>query len=214
MTRQSTWAVLFLLCCAAAARAQQPSAQGPLVLEPMNNGFVAAPDVKFTKLNGEIATLAGGYGAWVHDDHLLIGGAGYFRADKQGDHNFGYGGLEAGWIFLPSDRLSVTAKGLVGFGQVTVPLSIADGDCNREFNRCVPRLQTPAFREPTFPGRAFRFHRDFFVAEPEVDVKLGLARRISLVGGVSYRAVDLPDGLDTLARGAAGSVGVQFKIGK
>lgn len=189
-----------LVCCAATAAAQQPgSTSGPLVLEPMNNGFVLAPDVKFTKLDGDAATLAGAYGGWVHDDHLLIGGAGYWRADNGRTHDLGYGGVIAGWIFMPEQRLSVTTKGLIGLGRATAPVTIAYG-----------RTSMPIFHDEIFPPRTFRYHRDFVIGEPEIDAQFRITRHVGLVGGVSYRLVDLPDSLDTLARGASGSVSVQF----
>ena len=203
-TRKFAAALVVLLGCAASAAAQQPAPSGPLVLEPVNNALIVAPDVKFTKLDDQTATLVGGYGAWVHDDHLLLGGGGYWRADRNRSHDFGYGGFVAGWIFTLDQRFSVTTKGLVGFGRVTTPLTIALG-----------RPSMPVFDDVrVFPDRRFRYRRDFFLAEPEVDVHVKLARHVGLAGGISYRAVDLPDQLDTLARGASGSVAVQFSIGK
>lgn len=203
MLRFTIAAALLVFCGAGIAAAQQPSSSGPLVLEPMPSGFVVAPDVKVTQLNGQTATLAGGYGAWVHDDHLLVGGAGYWRADKDRAHDLGYGGAVAGWIFMPDQRFSVTAKGLMGFGRVTWPVTIALG-----------RPLMPVFDDRFPSARTFRYHRDFFLAEPEVDVHFKVAQHVSLTGGISYRVVDLPDGLDQLARGASGSVSVQFRMGK
>jgi hypothetical protein len=204
LTRSSAGALALVIFGSASAAAQQPVAsQGPLVLEPMHNSFVAAPDVKFTSRHDDTATLVGGYAAWIHDDHLLLGGGAYWRADDHNGNDLGYGGFEAGWIFMPQQRLSVTAKGLVGFGHVEMP-AVA-----------VPYGHTPmpVARYPYQPY-SYRYHYDVFMAEPELDVRFGLTRSISLQGGVSYRAADEPHGLDTLAQGVAGSVAVQFRVGR
>ena len=44
-------------------------------VETIDSGFAIAPEARFTEINGEFATLAGGYGGWVTDHKLLIGGA-------------------------------------------------------------------------------------------------------------------------------------------
>ena len=49
--------VLLLFGWAAAAGAQQPAPSGPLVLEPLHNGFLLAPDVKVTKVDGSTITV-------------------------------------------------------------------------------------------------------------------------------------------------------------
>jgi len=194
-----------ILCAAARAAAQQPApSQGPLVLESMHNGFVAGPDVKFTSAHGDTATLVGGYGAWIHDDRLLLGGAAYFRAD--GNHHsqeLGYGGFQAGWIFMPGDRFSITAKGLMGFGHETTGVA------------AVPiygPVPMPFGHDNAYAR--YYYHHDFFVAEPELDVRFGVTRWLSVQAGASYRLADEPRGLDSFAAGAAGSVAAQFKIGR
>src|SRR5260221_12292174 len=51
------------LCAAAPAAALQPASpsaqttQGPLVLEPLTNGFIVAPEARVTKINGSVETL-------------------------------------------------------------------------------------------------------------------------------------------------------------
>jgi hypothetical protein len=179
------------------------------VLEPLGSGFVIAPDLKITKINGEIETLAGGYAAHVQDKHLLLGGGGYWLANGKADRELGYGGGLAGWIFRPDRAVSFTTKGLVGLGWLSV----------REFT--LP-LGTPAdftYGRPVIVGedrntRAFRLNRQFFVAEPEVDVQVTLTPHLRVTAGGSYRLVDLPRGLDDLAQGPSGSVSVQFRFGK
>ena len=86
MTRLSMLAsAIVALAFGSAAYAQEapspPPAQGPLVLERIHDAIVIAPDYKVTELNGDLAQLAGAYAGRVFDDHLLIGGAGYWLAD-------------------------------------------------------------------------------------------------------------------------------------
>jgi hypothetical protein len=210
--------VLALLCGAAAARAQQPppTPGGPLVLEPMDNGFVVAPDVKFTKVNGEMATLAGAYAGWLGDNRLFVGGGAYWRADKKRDANeLAYGGLVVGWFFNPSSPVTLSAKSLVGVGQFSQTLDVIDTispGCDwRDLSICKPIAQAPG--NGRF-DRNLRFRNDFLVLEPEVDVQAKLGRRVRLTAGAGYRLIDGERGLDRVTRGATGSVSVQFRLGK
>ena len=108
--------IVTLICWAGTASAQgappspaPPASAGPLVLEPMHNGFVLAPEVKFTKVDHEVSPLVGAYAGWIYDDHLLLGGGGYWLAHHS--HNIpslGYGGFVIGWFFNPEQRFSVS----------------------------------------------------------------------------------------------------------
>jgi hypothetical protein len=204
---------LFLSCWAAAAGAQQVSSQGPLVLEPLHSDFLFAPDLKVTKVNGSIGTLAGGYAGVVKDDHLFVGGGAYWLTDRKSDsRNLAYGGLIVGWFFNPDRPVSFSAKTLVGFGQFSEPIALQilpdplfhadkDGDKN---NTTAP-----------LPGvnTHFRIRSNFLVFEPQAEVHVRLSRMARLTGGIGYRAADEPRGFDGLIRGATGSVSVQFTLG-
>lgn len=201
-----------VLAGAGVAAAQQPgvppdpAAAGPLVVEPLHKGFVLAPDFKATKVDGKFRTLAGAYGAWVKDDHLLVGGAGYWLTDHSHSdrRRFGYGGLVAGWVFRPEARLSFTAKGLAGVGATSS-------------NDTTFWLPGPRFNDRSNSGDDhFRVDNTFLVGEPEGDVQFRITRRISINAGVGYRFVttdsrnhdDAARGL----RGPSGSVSLQFKL--
>jgi hypothetical protein len=207
---------LALFCGSASARAQQPAASpGPLVLEPMNNGFLLAPDVKATKVNGKVGTLAGGYAGWIKDDRLFVGGGAYWRADRTRDTDgLAYGGLVLGWFFDPSRPVSVSAKTLVGLGQFsqTIGLQTFEPVCyQKDMSTCSPvplKIGDDSF------DRRFRFRSDFLVLEPEVDVQAKLGGRVRLSVGAGYRLIDGSRGLDSVTRGATGSVSVQFRLGK
>ncbi len=207
-------AALLLLFGAGVASAQQPppaSQGGPLTLQSMHNGFMLAPDVKITKVNGQVATLAGGYGGWIQDEQLFIGGALYFRVDGKSDTNdLAYGGMVLGWYFDPARPVSASLKSLVGFGhfsqfdaQVYPPVV------------CDPRHASGCSRyDYGHYDYGYGFHSDFFVFEPEVDVQAKLSDRVRLSAGASYRLTDAVHGLDDAIHGAAASVSVQFRLGK
>ena len=210
-------AVLVLLCGAASARAQQPppaTPGGPLVLESMHNGFMLAPDVKITKVNGQTATLAGAFGGWVQDDQLFIGGAAYWRVDGNHQANdLAYGGMVVGWLFDPARAVSATIKSLVGFGHFSqFDSQVYPVDCDpRHQDACTA---VPAPHGYGYYDYGYGFHSDFFVFEPEVDVVEKINSRIRVSAGASYRLTDAGHGLDHAIHGAAASVSVQFRLGK
>jgi hypothetical protein len=201
-------ACAMLLAWSSVASAQTPASPGPLVLEPLGSGFVVAPDVKFTKINGTVETLAGGYAAHVSDKHLLAGGAGYWLANGRQGRGLAYGGGMAGWIFRPDSAVSFTAKGLAGLGWLSdnpvLPVSDLRSDDGRRGR----------FTNTTPVSLRYRVDRQFFIAEPEVDVQLMVTQRLRVTAGASYRLVDLPRGLDELAQGPSGSISAQFRFGK
>ena len=53
-------------------------------------------------------------------------------------------------------------------------------------------------------------HDDFFVAEPELDVRLRLSKHARLTAGIGYRAATGNRHDDGRLMGAVGSVGIQF----
>ena len=210
-SRIAAASVLLLFGWAAAAGAQQPAPSGPLVLEPLHNGFLLAPDVKVTKVDGNVGTLAGGYAGWVKDDHLFIGGGAYWLADhKKNTHDLAYGGFVVGWFFDPTRPVSFSVKALAGVGQFSEPFDVHI--LVRDNPLPVHAVDNDRLSDQL--NQQFRFRSDFFVLEPEFDVQARLSRRVRLSAGVGYRAADEPRGFNGVARGATGSVSVQFNLGK
>jgi len=207
-----TWIgeAVLLTCFATAAFAQQPgqpsSSPGPLVLEPLKNGLLIAPDLKITKFDGQVGTLAGGYGGWLNDDRLLIGAGGYWLADGKNGRGLGYGGLVVGWTMWPDRAASIGLKGLVGLGESSRSLAFDD-----LLVRPMPSSRIDFDRIDT-RDRRIRFRQDIFVAEPEVDVRLKLTDTIRLTLGAGYRAVNDSNGFNQGLRGPTGSVSVQFNL--
>ena len=59
---------------AAEQRRATPVMQGPMTIEAIHSGFLAAPDVKITEVDRKTSALVGGYAGWVTDDTFFIGG--------------------------------------------------------------------------------------------------------------------------------------------
>ena len=206
----------FLLSLAPiAAFAQQPvtpvpqGAQSQLIVERIQNSFLVAPDFKVTEVDRNFSKLAGLYGGWVNDKRLLIGAGGYWLTNRSNDLKMAYGGLVVGWLMRQDRRLGFGAKGLVGLGEGTLgtTLDLASPLLDRDRQRGL-RMSAPA----TVSGRRVRviFHDQFFVAEPEVNVSLKLAKWLRLSGGVGYRVIGSAEGLEDRLRGTTGNLALQF----
>ena len=96
----SVMAWLAPLSAAAQSRAAAtPPTQGPMIVETIHSGFLAAPDVKVTEVDHKTSELVGGYAGWVTDDTFLVGGGGYWLANARGnDREMAYGGLVVQWL--------------------------------------------------------------------------------------------------------------------
>jgi hypothetical protein len=209
MSRAIAAAVMILsLPLAAAAQPgvpATPASQGPMVVERVETGFLVAPDVKVTKVDGVTSELAGAYAGWLTDGTIFVGGGGYWMANNSSDRQMAYGGLIVQWLAPANDRFGFSLKGLVGGGQATLASNIT---------QLVPLPVGPFPTEPIRQGAVtnarIRFREGFFVAEPEVGLYLRLTRHVRLTGGGGYRftATDSRD-VDRL-RGAVGSVGIQI----
>lgn len=158
----------------ASASAQQST--GPMVVEKVKSGPIIAPDFKVTSFDHQTDTLAGFYGGWLHEEALLIGGAGYWLVDRSHGHDLAYGGLVIGW-FVNRDRP-------VGFGVKTLI-----GGGTADLTNVVTVLQPPPIHGqlPSPVPTVVAYHQDFFVFEPEADVTVHLNRYLKLTGGVGYR---------------------------
>lgn len=200
--------LVLLFCAAGTALAQQapPPPGGPLVFEPVHDGFLVAPEVKVTRVDGKVSTMAGGVGGWLKDDHLFVGGGGYFLPGRErGSRRLGYGGVIVGWFFNPEQKVSVAARGLVGFGQFTEWSTVEVPYC------LLPEqyLCSGSSRYADHYTRSVWFENNFAVAEPEISVLAKLGRRVRLSGAAGYRLASDRRGLPH-ADGPTGTVSVQF----
>jgi hypothetical protein len=171
------------------ALAQQSggSTQGPLVLQPVSSGFLFAPDIKVSQIAGRTETLAGAYGGWVNDGRLLIGGGGQWLATGSHNLSLGYGGLVVGWLGPSTHAVTMSVRGLVGFGGTTQYVSATSLPSVPVY----PTPRDPHYHPPVYtPYGTVGFYEGVFVAEPEVDADVALASSAHLLVGVGYRAVN------------------------
>jgi hypothetical protein len=183
-----------------------PRTQGPMIVEPIHSGFLAAPDVKITEVDRRTSELVGGYAGWVTDDTFFIGGGGYWLANRNRDREMAYGGLVVQWLTWKSSRVGFGAKGLVGGGEATL------GDTINvrvpEVRAANGRVTTPA----TTISQHVRFRDGFLLAEPEALLTFKLTTRLRLAASAGYRFTGSErrgfggDRLD----GATGSVALQI----
>jgi hypothetical protein len=192
-----------------AAEDQQAPAAGTLIIEPIRSGPVIAPDFKITDIEGSTEVLFGGWGGYLHDETWFVGAAGYWLPDTDEGLEMSYGGLVVGWRAPAMGRVRFGARGLVGGGWATVPLTGAwpmpyDG---RHTGRPGSGWMPPS------GGYFWGWYSDgFFVAEPQLDVIVHLAPWASLTGGMSYRWTNGDDILDDRLNGVAGSIALQFGV--
>ena len=205
--------------CAALAPApsfaQTTASNGTLKIEPLDSGFVITPEARFGEINGKFATLAGAYGGWLTDHKLLIGGAGYWLANRDEDFEMQYFGGLARWTLGSERRVGVSFGALAGFGDATLGRTYGElfGD------RGVPAPGPSRDRHLAMRGHAgtpvtadtlFRVNDDFFIVEPQVDALWRIMPWMRLDAGVGYRAIAGADYLHDQLRGVSGSIGLRF----
>lgn len=190
-------------------RAAQAPQAGSLVVEPINNGFVIIPEVKFTKISEKNKLLVGAYGGWLLNETFLLGAGGYWLADRKSSDGsrMGYGGFVAGWTAPLGSAVRVGARGLFGMGQarLTADVTYCNSDC---FGWDHMHGGPPS---SGFTGvRRVIFDQHFIVFEPQATAVIRLGSKVALDMGGGYRVIGAADGLEKQLRGPFGSVGVRF----
>jgi hypothetical protein len=200
----------------ASAQSGTTPSQGPMIVERVHSGFLAAPDFKVTEVDKKTSELVGGYAGWLADESFFIGGAGYWLASGSSDREMAYGGVMLQWLAQTNNVFGIGVKGLLGGGQATlastvttyvpVPVPILDP---RNIRPGDPNL---IIRPPVPTTTNVRFREDFVVAEPEVDVLFRVSRLVRLTAGAGYRFIgaDRRGVDDRRLRGATGSVALQI----
>lgn len=186
-----------------------PSNQGPMIVERVKSGFLVAPDFKVTEVDHHTSGLAGAYAGWLWDQTFFVGG-GYWLANGSRDREMAYGGLVVGWFAGAKRRVGFGAKGLIGGGRATLVESI-DGVFGRDA-RDVRRLEvsSPVTSLLIPPRINLRIRDDFFVAEPEATVIVGLSQHVRVTAGAGYRLIGGVRGIRDRLEGATGSVALQI----
>ena len=194
----------------AAGEAASSSSQGPIVVERVHDGFAFAPDVRMTDVNHQTGVLVGGYGGWVIDNRLLLGGGGYGLVNGSGNTGLGYGGFVIGWMEHADRPIGFGGRALFGYGEgsVTAPYTTVPYPA-------YPPVPTPFdHRPPNSPVKPVSYlatyHDHFFVTDPQMDVIFRLSPHMRLTAGVGYRLLAGTYGTGSQLQGVAGSVSLQI----
>ena len=120
-------AVLLLAGGGATVSAQEPAAPEVLPMDGVSNGWVVAPDFKFTRVDDGDAALVGAYGGKFIDRRLLVGGGAYWLSGAP-DVGMAYGGGLVEWFGNPGGLLDFSVRGFVGLGTASLSKRFAFSD--------------------------------------------------------------------------------------
>ena len=190
--------------------AAQPA--GPMTVERIHSGFLAAPEVKVTEIDHKTSELVGGFAGWNFDDTFLIGGGGYWLASgNHNDREMGYGGLVVQWLANGHGAAGFGAKALFGGGDATMTESITVQVAQAP----VPGTGGLVIRPPITRTELVRVREGFGIAEPELIGFVRLNSHLKLTGAAGYRFAGTDRrGFDNFRlSGATGTVGLQISGG-
>lgn len=168
----------------------------------VSHGSYGAPAISFSNIGDEFALLIGGRGGWILNfeskNSFSFGAAGYGLAnnietssssDLESSYLYlGYGGLETEFTHRTNDLIHTTFRGLIGSGVTG----------NRSEKHQIENL----------------FGREFFVAEPGLNVELNVTDFFRINTGISYRFISGSEHQDFSDGDLSGISGVlSFKFG-
>jgi hypothetical protein len=197
------------------APAPAPKGESHLTVERVQNGFVVAPDNRFTEVDGSYGNLLGVYGGWMMDRTLLIGAGGYWLTNGSHHEEMSYGGAVVEWLVHGDRRLGVSARALIGGGSATLTTTVP----------VLPAVPYPmpgygpshGHEGPPWPGwywpptsGTVPIHDGFFVFEPQVNVNCKVNGWLHISAGGGYRLVAGTHDMDSRLRGFSGSLSLQF----
>ena len=175
MIRTSFFIFMFLvISCTAFAQTET------LFSGEIDHGGFGGVNTSFSQVNGELAVMFGGYGAWLINSRFALGGGGFGTANAikydetpLGNRyiNFDYAGFYTEYILKPEKLFHLTFSAFVGGGEVNMSYDDGDGD-------------------ELFEGD------NVFVLDPRVNVELNVTSYMRLMLGAGYRFVS---GVDLLA---------------
>ena len=189
-----------------ATGAAPASSQGPMIVERLHSGFLAAPDFKVTEFDHTTSELLGAYAGWLTDDTFFIGGGGYWLVNESHDREMAYGGLVLQWLVHANSRVGFGAKGLIGGGEATLSSTLSNVIVRGDVHG---RIDQNDLMNAPIAYTHVHFYEGFFIAEPEADLLLRLTRHLRVTVGAGYRfTAGAHD--DSRLHGAVGSIGLQI----
>jgi hypothetical protein len=171
------------------------------------HGGYGAVGTKITKIDGKIGHMVGGRGAWIVNHSFLLGGGGYgmssenMKREFDGEMKnveFGYGGLEFGYILNSNRVMHFAFQVLLGGGGVGY------------LDRIVIGLDEDGDEVVEYQGE----RAAFFVAEPMLYMEVNVNQWFRVCMGGGYRFVNGVDlqGVNNAALEGA-SAELLFKFG-
>jgi hypothetical protein len=162
-----SFALILLLQSGLVAAQDQDSTQ-TLFKSSVKVSELWTPEVKINSIQGDVGTLIGFYGGAVIDRIFLIGIAGGANLSHP-RVNYGYFGGIGQYIYKPTNLWHFSAQLLAAYG------SAKD------------------YEDPPKSGLLDNFMNvsgaGFFLMEPGMNLELNLSKKLTLVGGISYRFV-------------------------
>ncbi len=209
------------------ASAQEPAAEGRLTVERIRSGFVIAPDLKLTSIDGDTGAVAGLYGGFITDRRLLVGAGAYWLTGEPSGVDMAYGGGLVEWFANPGGRVDFSVRSLFGVGRATLASRIE----TPVFDAFLDHAGRPPFRgtghgrhwggwshrgHPRWDGIewpgpvAFRYREGFLIADPQLSVHLNVTDWLRIGGGAGYRFVGRAGSDGERLQGFTASLGVQL----
>lgn len=189
--------------------AETATTQLDFELERVDNGFAITPDFKIADVDGSAESLAGVYGGFIQDHHLLIGGGGYWLASGNDNLEMWYGGGVVEWFSNRSGLFQLSLRGLVGGGSATLgtEVEIPGRGFHFDHRRGFRGAPTGSFETTT---AIVGVNRMFFITEPQANLFVNLADWCRLGIGGSYRAIAGAGSLTERLRGPSASISLQL----
>ena len=136
-----------------------------------DDGPVFAPDVKFTEVNHEFATLVGAYGGYVFGGQVMFGGGGYWQANSTNGVHIAYGGPVVEWRALRGRTIGLNLHALVGGGTGYSDTTAITATIMGLRRSARPRAAASWSSRRVRYGYPYQHYYDaFFVADPEAQL--------------------------------------------
>ncbi len=163
--------VLIMFMSSVAVAQEETLISGTLV-----SGGFGGPVVKISQVKDDFAVFVGGYGGWLINHKLLIGGGGYglvndievkgFVSDWKTYLNLGYGGFMLEYFTSPQKLFHFSMQTLIGAGGISYR-NHEGGQIDADGN-----------------------DDSFFVIEPAVNIVLNVTHGFRIGLGASYRYIN------------------------